>query len=183
MGQTLLDVLKWIICWIPHRTSARITQDIVKFRKGNRVKTRAGGGVYWYTPLVDDVQEVYTNEQSIDLPSQAVTTKDGYAVVVSAWILYDVTNAEKFCLRAMDSDQTFKEWCGCEIASYVASWSFADHVKALADKDYGDLPKLMKAILRRYGARLIDVQFSEFVKTRSFRHSGEAHAGVVDDSK
>lgn len=90
-----------IIKCFPHLKIVQITQGGIKLRRGNEITELVPGPV-WYWPIYTVVNVVTTVRDTMDLPGQTFTTKDGKTVLCSGMVQYKITDVVKLLTTAPD---------------------------------------------------------------------------------
>ena len=100
MIEAILNFLSSLCFW----TVVNPDSSGVHLRCG-RVHSVIGEGFHWQYPIIDEIQTITTAIQSIDLPNQTLTTKDGKTVTISGVVRYEVVCPEKTLFSISDYDE------------------------------------------------------------------------------
>lgn len=115
-------------------------------------------GFHLKLPIIDDIIETPVITQSVNLPSQTLTTLDEQGIVLKAIIRYHITDVKKFLLTVMHANDVLidttqgiirdtveiTDWADLvdvnetitdEVRSYVAKWGI--NVEAVTVTDLG----------------------------------------------
>jgi regulator of protease activity HflC (stomatin/prohibitin superfamily) len=159
------DLIQALLKFLPRLTLIRETHRGVKFRhNGEAVLLLPGLRIWW--PLIADVEVVAVARQSIDLPTQTLTAKDGIAVAASAVIVYEIRNPVKAYTTSWDFDSTVSDVARIAFRDYIIGH---DMEVLLENVSKGDalLLKTIQAALKSYGVGVLQVGITDLVATRA----------------
>lgn len=125
-------------------------------------------GFHWCVPLMHTFDMTSATEEVIDLPTQTVTTKDGKQVSFSCNVGIKIVDPVAHYCNVHDFDHS------------VIALAMNHLARRVRDGDYEalrvDLASLEKSLvntletkLKRWGAEVTTVGFTDFVLTRQFR--------------
>lgn len=150
-------------------------QQGVRFRCGKDV-ARCAPGVHFAFWWFEEIMVVDVVEQSINLPTQSVTTHDNVAVTFSANILYEVEDARVMYTSVQDFDDSLTAAAMNHLAQKVRAWSWDELVDGQRD-----LEKSLKGTLStraaRWGVKITDVAFTDMARARVYRWYGDPMMG------
>lgn len=168
--QAVLENLRELI---PART-VHPNEAGIRFRWGKLVGV-LGTGLHWYWPIVEEIHVTNTAEESIDLPNQTQTTKDGKSVTYSVNFGFRIEDLEKYWLNVYDFERSL---------TAAAMIFLAKRIRALTWEElYADQDGLEESLKRslaqkvgRWGVALVDVGITDLVLTRNYRFFSDAVA-------
>lgn len=158
------DLIQALLKFFPRLVLIRETHRGVKFRRdGNATLMRPGLRVWW--PLIADVEIVAVARQSIDLPTQTLTTRDGHAVAASAVVVYRIADAVKAYTTSWDFDSTIRDVARVAFRDYLIGH---DLDTLLENVSQGDkvLVKTLREALTPYGVRVLQVGITDLAVTK-----------------
>lgn len=131
-----------------------------------------GTGIIRSIPWFDSIEIRDVQEDTFNLPTQSVTTKDDAAVTLSANFVYEIEDIEKAVLSVRQFDASLQDLAMVHLAERVRELTWAE----LRDGQKG-LEKSLQGTLttrgKHWGVKIIRVGFTDLVKTRQFRHFGD----------
>jgi len=151
----------------------------VKWWKGKVQLRDLDPGLYFYVPYLHKIIPVTSCYQEVDTMIQQFTTTDGVTLSLSANIGYEVWNAALWYTRVHNFDTT--------VERAIRKIIFAAIYKLTYEEVRDSLPALVETIheaiqqkVHRWGVRIIEVQFTDFAKTRVIRLLNEPGNVVVN---
>lgn len=124
-------------------------------------------GWHWVIPLrVEEVLYDTVTPRTTNLPFQTVTTADDAQVSTSAIVTWEVFDIRIFMLEAAEHQEAMLDTSLGLLARCImtASWP-----ELKSDAFHGVLVEGITRKAERWGIRVLDVQLSDLVKTRTFR--------------
>lgn len=176
------DLLEWIVDWIPRVEICRATHRGVKFVCGKHVK-EINPGLYVYWPQTTECVVIPVVRQSVNLPPQTLTTKDGFSVLVSPVLIYEIDDIRKALADSYDVDDTITEIGGLAVVDAVASRTFEEIRENLTTKVKKDITDKSRLLLAPFGVKVKVGLLSDFAKCRVIRIAGDAGANVFEDDE
>lgn len=159
------DLIQALLKFFPRLVLIRETHRGVKFRRnGEAVLMEPGLRVWW--PLVADVEIVAVARQSIDLPTQTLTSKDGVPVAVSAVVIYEIRNPVKAYTSSWDFDDTVSDVARIAFRDYIIGHDMEILLENVSKGDAA-LLKTIQSALRSYGVYVLQVGITDLVATRA----------------
>lgn len=155
------EIFQWIARFIPRLEICRATHGGVKFVNGKKVKPITPG-LYFYWPLVTEIEIIPTRQQTIDVPPQKLTTKDGKSVLVASVLVYEVDDTVKACADTYDIDKTASDVVSTAAVHAITSRDFDDVLKELTAAVSKDIKRRSWSLLRPFGLKVIDAKVSDF---------------------
>ena len=113
-----IELIDRLFCWFPRIVMIRPDQGGVRVT-GRRVKVLTAGH-YLYFPLFQSMCIICITPQPIDMRGQSCLTKDRVDMVVSACIIYKVTDAKKAVLEVYDYDTSLPALALGVVTRFVA---------------------------------------------------------------
>lgn len=164
-----------LLSLVPRLGICRATHGGVKFRRGSVVR-EIKPGLFWYWPLVTEVEIIATARQTLNLPTQRLTTKDGVSVVVAGVVVYTVRNVVQALTANWDHDATIGDISLAALARHVAFHTFDELLASQADEGASDaLTRLCREDLSRpYGLNVERFFVSDFVRAKAYAISGDS---------
>jgi regulator of protease activity HflC (stomatin/prohibitin superfamily) len=92
----------------------------VHLRSGEPIR-KLDSGLWWFWPLIDDIETVTSCLQVVDLPVQFIENKIGETWGIDGAVIYEIDDPYKAIYAVMDYDETIKFSCMNAITKYVSS--------------------------------------------------------------
>lgn len=145
--------------------------------RGGKIKGEKGEGLHLICPLYDEVFKTVTTMQAYDLPSAAVTTKDGTSIVVSANICYRVVSIHKFWTTTWDAFNTVTKCAIGEIATMCANetWLYLRDNRATFEESM--VPRLNERC-KDWGIVVVHLNLTDLVQAKQHRHYLDGVRGI-----
>lgn len=176
------DLIGWIVDWIPRVEICRATHRGVKFVRGKHVK-EINPGLYVYWPMTTECSITPVVRQSVNLPPQTLTTKDGHSVLVSPVLIYEINDVRKALAESYDHDDTVVEVGGLAVVEAVASRTFEEIRENLTTDVKKDITEMSRRLLAPFGVKVKVGLLSDFSKCRVIRIAGDGGAHVLEDDE
>ena len=126
-------MIKWIVDNLLPFTVVNPDEQGVVIRRGRYVRT-VDAGVYWTTPLIDEIQTITVTPQVIDLPDQVIEIKQN-PHVISVSVEYSVEDAKKAMLEVQDYDEAIQNRTMELVLKHEADMeSVEDEISTVAEK-------------------------------------------------
>lgn len=132
-------------------------------------------GLVWKIPFFDNVMLCRNTITTINLNSQALTTKDGQAVTTDAIVKYKIINPQKFLLDVHEVEDAISDITQAKIKEIVTATNWEDLHLDVHDgsKDGGKTDDKIKALvykeILKFGIKVDYVTLTSLVKTRVYR--------------
>ena len=95
------QLAEWFGKLIPHLVIVKVTQGGIRMRRGNEISEIVPGPlVHW--PIWTPIEIITVVRDTMDLPAQTFTTKDGRVTLASGMITYSVKDVVKLLTTAPD---------------------------------------------------------------------------------
>lgn len=159
----LSDLIRFFGKLIPKFEIIKSTHQGVAFVRGKTIK-KINPGIFIYWPFWTEIMTYPVVRQSINLPSQNLTTKDDLAVSASAICIYKVHNIIAALAEQWDLNETIRDLAMAAVRDSVCSLTFkeiSEHRKNIDDT----LTKKCKDILDPYGVAILSASLTDFTKT------------------
>lgn len=171
------QIVAWIGQFIPRWKVLDPIEGVVKqigwsFRKDRRgpraVFQRYGIVVWW--PVVTEIYPHPVAEQTNDLPTQTIVTKDGKVFAARAVISYEITDLLTLLTTVTDPDDSIKDIAGGAVHEAIINYTALELEEANRN---GELDRKMKSAayhqLKSKGVKVNKVQLLELAPCRVFR--------------
>lgn len=169
------EFVRLMVCWIPRLGLCRATHGGVKFIRGAKVK-RIYPGLYFWWPLITEVEVIPTARQSINLPPQTLVTKDGKSILISVVYTVEITDPVKAIGRSWDTTDTMTDLGTSAAIQVVTRRTFAELKENLAGDVCEELAAEAQKLLKPYGVKIMQGRLSDFAECRVFRLIGNGAA-------
>jgi membrane protease subunit HflK len=137
---------------------------ILRWGKFHRMATP---GFHWKWPFnVETVLLTNVVPETMNVGPQSLTTKDGISVVISVVVTFGVEEPQKFLLDIEGANQVIEDSTYGVVAQLVMTNTW-DSLRAMDLAN--ELSKAVRRQAKKYGVNVVQVQPSDFTKTRSLR--------------
>jgi len=164
------QIFEAILRFIPRVLIVRATHGGVKWRHGHKVKPMlAGLHVYW--PLVTEVEVIVTARQTLNLPTQVLTTRDNKKVVVGTVVVYRIRDVVHAIGRVnWDVDTTINDITQAAVVSVIAQHTLQDLLDMIAADKLNDLlTAATRRELRQFGVFVSRCKLVDFADCKVFK--------------
>lgn len=179
-----MDFLSWIgdlvrlfISFIPHLDLMKANHGGVKFKRGGKVK-EIRPGLFWYWPIVTEVQEIPTRRQTMRLEVQTLTTTDNKPASVNCVVVYEINNVLKALVETWDIEDTISDVAQFSVTKAISTRQFSVINRDLTTIIQDEIKERCKKDLRQFGVLVKDAFLSDFAHTVTYRIMGEG-AGII----
>ena len=146
----------------------------VQLRYGKWIKNLSGG-IHFKIPFFDSVIECPVITQSVNLPSQTLTTLDEESIVLKAIIRYRVSNIQTYLLSVMHANDVLIDTTQGIIRDVVEMTTWP----GLVDVN-SQITNEVKEYVVRWGIEIEAVTITDLGLVKSFRIFGdEAHKTTI----
>jgi regulator of protease activity HflC (stomatin/prohibitin superfamily) len=166
------ELFAWFVSLLPHLDLCRVTHRGLKFKRGGKVRV-IEPGLYWWWPCVTEVVTMPVVRQSVDIPAQTLTTKDGYSILISMTLVYEITDVEKALAQSYDVDDTITEFGGTAAVQVVTSRKFDEVREALSTVVPKELKRRCQKALYPFGVKVIMARLTDFAECTVIRNVGD----------
>ena len=132
-----------------------------------KVKRIHEPGLVFKAPFVDQVLKQYVNDDTIMLPSQKITTKDGKTVTLRAMVMYNVTDVLPFVLNVNMACQSIADLTAGVISEMVIKMTYQELTTNLEELN-NKITKIVRRECKHWGAHVEYVKFIDVTTSRSF---------------
>lgn len=162
--QNVLELFTWFRVVDPDEAA-------LKMRLGRYVKY-CNSGIHFNIPFVDSYRFYDIVPVTHPLPSQSVTTQDGYSVGISIMLMYQVVDAKKASFEVVDYDADIENVAAGIITEVI--WDL--------DDEWADIDQIKTQVIERltptaedWGLELLDVKVVDLAKHKVIRALGLEH--------
>lgn len=159
-------IVEWIGSFIPRILHVKLTHKGVMFTK-NKVK-KIEPGLHVYLPFWSNPDLYPVKRQTINLPAQVLTTKDGKSVVIDVAVIYEVEDILKALVDTYNLEDTIRDTAQGAVKRVV----IAETVDGLQQKQAQIdklLSKKIRAFLRPYGIKVVKAFVISYSQVKVFR--------------
>lgn len=175
MFDKLIDILSiiwkdiWIFCIV------RENEEGIRLRYGKLNKTVLPGIVF-KIPFIDEVIIKYTKDDTILLPSQKLTTKDGKTITITGMVLYKVDNITEYILAVNLPQQSISDVAMGALTETIIERTYAEVLESI-EKLGNEVSKRVRRECKKWGVVIEYVKITDITVSKSlnlFKNS-EAH--------
>jgi len=166
LGQIFEAILKFV----PRVLIIRATHAGVKWQHGREVRPLMPGlHVYW--PLVTEIEVIVTARQTLNLPTQVLTTRDNKKVVVGTVVVYRIRDVVQAIGKInWDVDTTINDITQAAVVSVIAQHTLQELLDMIPMDRLNDLLTIAtRKELRQYGVYVTRCKLTDFADCRVFK--------------
>lgn len=175
------EIFAWFGNLIPRWVIVTKTHEGVAFVRGKHVEA-VRPGMFFYWPFWTEVMLYPTVRQSVNLPSQTLTTKDECAITVGAVIIYKVSDIEIALAEQWDLSETITDLSMAAVRNVICSSTFDELQENWSDVDE-NLKKELHNTLKDYGIGILDARLTDFAKTKVVTLIGGGQGGYYEEEE
>lgn len=165
-------IVEWLGLFIPRLVIVRSTHAGVRFRYGKQATAiKPGLCVYW--PIVTEVEVIAVARQTLNLPSQSLTTKDGHRVVVGGMVVYSITDVVASMAKAWDVADAIKDVSMSAITKVITKMEYADILGDITGDVQAAITKETRRTLKSFGVRVYRTAITDFSKAIVLKNIGD----------
>jgi regulator of protease activity HflC (stomatin/prohibitin superfamily) len=143
----------------------------VKFRNGKDIR-ELRHGIYFYIPFYESIEKVDVQQQTHNLLSQSMTSKDMLPITFSCNLKYRVKNARKMFTVVHNFDESLENEVMMVIADEASKMTFSDLVKKRNIVEKRAMKRIgVQAV--KWGAVVDGFAFTDLVNARQYRFFGD----------
>ena len=157
-------VISAVLSIVPRLGVCAVTQAGVKWGHDGRPRD-VGPGLYWYWPLVAEIELHDTSSQSLLLDSQYLVTADGRTITCSATLTYRITDAAIASVSTPDIDDYISEVGQRSVAELVSAASLASLTSGRRSCQQS-LRRRVRRLLKPFGVTVDTAFFSTLAPAR-----------------
>ncbi len=140
-------------------------EQAIRVRAGKHVR-RLEPGFHWRVPILDQINKQSVRLRTAHVPTQTLSTKDGFTVVAGAAIGYAIADIEKLYRGLHHAEDTLTQMTAAALADCVFSNNRVDvtpdHISACVTE------KLTEAF-DPFGLEKVTVRVTDFAFVRAIR--------------
>ena len=151
-------------------TTVREYEQSIVLRFGKFHRTLQAGTHFIWPFYIEEVLTAIVVLETINVGPQSLMTKDGFPLVVSSVVSYQVVDAKKFLLKVYEAKNVIEDSLFCVVSEIITQTSKADlSCHAIEEEIY----KKIRVMAMQWGIKIIRYAFSDFCSARSFRILGK----------
>jgi regulator of protease activity HflC (stomatin/prohibitin superfamily) len=137
---------------------------VLRFGRFNRI---ADPGFHWMWPFnIEELIATNVVPETMNVGPQSLTTKDGVSVVIGTVVTFGIEDVKRFLLEIEGANQVVEDSTYGAVSKLVMEKTWAQ----LGEIDLpNELTKAVRRQAKRYGVDVVQVQISDFTRSRSFR--------------
>lgn len=157
LSAAIIDIASVFVRWIPIRAmTLDTTHHGIRWTLGKPKRVLTEPGMYWYIPWIQKITMQSILADVTESPCQLVGLGDGDTLSISVAVHYKIVDILKWYHAAEDFDASFVNLLQMAITDCVATMTF----KGWLEHDVMfDLRKKFRTLARRWGVRVIDINF------------------------
>jgi regulator of protease activity HflC (stomatin/prohibitin superfamily) len=115
-------IVEWIGNFIPRILHVRRTHQGVIFTRSKAKKI--GPGIHIYLPLWSQVEIYPVKRQTLNLPSQILTTKDRQSILIDVAVIYNIVDIYRALVDTYELQDTIRDICQAAVKKCISQYSF-----------------------------------------------------------
>jgi regulator of protease activity HflC (stomatin/prohibitin superfamily) len=133
-------------------------------------------GLVFKAPFIDNIMQQYVGDDTIQFPSQKLTTKDGKVVTITGMMLYNITDVKPFLLNASIPTQTLSDVATGVISDIVLKHTWAELIESLEQLN-NKISISVRRECKEWGVHVEYVRLTDITVSRTFNifKNSEAH--------
>lgn len=175
------ELIHWITNLIPRWAIVNKTHKGVAFVRGKHVR-EINPGMLFYWPFWTELLLYPVVRQSLNLPSQTLTTQDGYPVTISAVIIYKIDDIKVALAEQWDLSETIQDLSMAAVRETVSDTEFDSLMDNWRDVDTM-LKEQINSTLKEYGVDIMDARITDFAQTKVVTLIGGGGEGYVEEEE
>lgn len=133
-----------------------------------KIKRELGAGIHWRWPFIDEVEKDERTEQTIDLGTCAITTKDGVSAAISANVSYKIVDLCRMWQRVTDFDDSLANLLLGLLAHYASRYTW-DQLQNGRGRIERFMVRKLSAQTREWGVEITKFNLTDYVKARPYK--------------
>lgn len=159
-------IIEWIGSFIPRLLHIKLTHAGVMFTRAN-AKT-IGPGIHVYIPFWSSPEIYPTKRQTLNLPSQVLTTKDLKSILIDVAVVYDIKDIYKALVDTYDLETTIRDISQGTVKDSVVEFTFEEINNEQRELDESITKDITEA-LEPYGINVVKAFITDLSAVRVFR--------------
>ena len=166
----LSQLIETFYRFFPHIVIIRATHSGVKWIRGSKIKAMPPG-LHWYWPLTTELEVLVTARQTLAIPDQILTTKDGKKVTVKTLVVYKIRDIIQAIGKTnWDVDSTVNDLTQSAVVRVVATHTLAEILQGMTDETIiNTMTKEVRKELRQYGVFIVRAKLVNFAEAKVFK--------------
>lgn len=133
-------------------------------------------GVHFRIPYLDRVYKQSVRLRWAPLPTQTVTTRDGYTITLCGQLGYEIRDIERLYNTLNNAENGIRALAQGAISQYVHTHELNECAPAAVEAG-----ALASVDLQRYGMVACQLQLTTFCRVKSYRFITDHHETWIDD--
>jgi regulator of protease activity HflC (stomatin/prohibitin superfamily) len=157
---------EWFGRLLPRWIILNTTEGAVKFVGGSR-PVPLGPGIHWYWPARTEIKSWVVARQSVNLPAQTITTKDGKVIAVGGVIIFRIEDALELIAHVYNPDETIRDLAAGVIHDVCSQSEWGELQMAIQSGALNrELRRGMRKKLTPFGVRVLASTLTDFAPCR-----------------
>lgn len=133
-------IVEWIGNFIPRIIHIKRTHQGVIFTRSKAKK--ANPGIHFYLPLWSSIEIYPVKRQTLNLPSQTLTTKDQSTVLIEVAVIYNIRDIYRAIVDTYELQDTIRDICQSSVKNCIVAYTFdeiLDNLDAIDEEILNDI--------------------------------------------
>lgn len=163
------NIIEWFGTFIPRITHIKSTHRGVLFTgKGSRI---INPGYLIYIPLFSEPMVYPVKRQTLDLPPQILTLKDGTEIMANVVVVFEIEDIHKFLVDSYDTEDTIKDISQGAVKRLLTPQTF-EKIRENQISIDKSLARRIHTKLSTFGVKVIEAFITDLGKTKILRLVG-----------
>lgn len=168
----LSQLVQFLGSLIPRLLVVQWSHRAVKYRNGyDRILLEPGRHLYW--PIMSPIEICAVVRQTLDVPTRALETADGHAVVASGVVEYEIVDAVTFLSESENGYDSIRLVAGAALWRSVRQ-STLEELREDGESMQRLLVAEMQEDLAPYGVKVLTTQYGDLAETSPMHLTGAA---------
>jgi len=167
------QLMSCIGSFIPTWEHVEYTELAILIKRGRHVR-ELKPGIYWYWPFWSVVYKIACVRQTINLPTQALTTEDSQRIVVGGMVRYEITNGIQALAETHEIETAIRDESLAIICEFVTGNKFSTIEKNRSQTNT-NLTFKIRSALKPYGVYVQRAQLTDCCPAIALNHVGNFH--------
>lgn len=166
----LNQLFQAIFQFFPRILVVRATHGAVKWVCGKKIVALEPGLHIWW-PLTTEVEVIVTARQTLAIPDQVMTTKDGRKVSVKTLVVYRIPDVVRAIGKVnWDVDTTINDLTQSAVIRVIATHTYDEVMHGIADETITKtLTHETRRELRQFGVHISRCKLVDFAECKVFK--------------
>lgn len=174
MFELLSQWLEALTSFIPRIGIMKANHKGIKYKHGHNV-IAINPGIYWYWPLVTEIEDLAVKRQTVKVPTQTIYAECGISISAGCVVVFEISDIIKALYETWDIDETIADEAEALLAQVISKIVSIDtDIKSLNK----ELTTEMRKRLASYGVSVKRANIRDFAPSKVYRIIGGTSNGL-----